>query len=249
MPQRSYTPTTWENEAPNGDPKYSITETGGAVIATAATIEMINDVTPGTPVNAANMNHVEQGVVNAQQTANEAIAAAAAAQESASSAVQKSLIATIGDLLVGAGAGSVERLPVGSSGQVLTVDGSNKPAWVTRNAITKRKGGSPTIWATAGDVSYDGGASKMQTGVQAYTVTTAAPTVGITVIFPEAFAYAPVVFATPLLTGDADTLKILFHMVSVAPNYVNFTFRTTDVSNIPVGRVFTIHWLAIGPTA
>lgn len=83
MPKRYYTPTGWENEVPNGDPVFSIIDTGDVVIAAAATIEMVNEVVAGTPVNATNMNHIETGIENAQDTANEAIDAADAAQGSA----------------------------------------------------------------------------------------------------------------------------------------------------------------------
>jgi hypothetical protein len=61
-----YTPTNWENEIPSTTPiKYKITLTDGTVIAADATIEIVTPVTPGTPFNSANMNHIEQGVKDA----------------------------------------------------------------------------------------------------------------------------------------------------------------------------------------
>jgi len=58
-----YVPTEWTNEAPSASPlKYEIVDDVNGEIAGSATITLQTPVTPGTPVNAANMNHIEQGI-------------------------------------------------------------------------------------------------------------------------------------------------------------------------------------------
>ena len=61
-----YVPTNWEDEVPATTPvKYKISQASDGDIATDATIEVVTDVTPGTPVNATNLNHIEEGIDDA----------------------------------------------------------------------------------------------------------------------------------------------------------------------------------------
>lgn len=63
----AYSPTTWSDEVPNTSPlRYKITLNGGTVLAADATIELITPVTAGTPVNATNLNKLEQGIAKAR---------------------------------------------------------------------------------------------------------------------------------------------------------------------------------------
>lgn len=75
----NYVKRVWENEVPNGAPRYRITMPDGSIIE-GASIELLNEVSPGTPVNAQNLNHIEDGIYNAQETANTASASAILAQ-------------------------------------------------------------------------------------------------------------------------------------------------------------------------
>jgi hypothetical protein len=60
-----YTPTEWEDEVPGEDPvTYDI-----AGLTAGKTIVPHVAVTPGTPVNATNMNHIEAGIEDAQAMA------------------------------------------------------------------------------------------------------------------------------------------------------------------------------------
>jgi hypothetical protein len=80
----AYIPVVWTNEVPNGLPlRYKITDFDGTVLAEGAMIELLNAVVPGTPVNAANLNHLEQGVKTAQDTADSGVSKANAAQGAA----------------------------------------------------------------------------------------------------------------------------------------------------------------------
>lgn len=97
----SYTPTTWTDEVPGSTPiKYVITDDSLGSIAASATITLATSVTSGTPINAANLNNLESGVVNAQADANQALTDAAAAQAAANAAIAKSLLTTVGDIIV-----------------------------------------------------------------------------------------------------------------------------------------------------
>jgi hypothetical protein len=83
----TYIKTDWKDEIPNGlPPRYKITDSDNTVIAAGAVIELLNEVVPGTPLNATNLNHLEQGVKDAQDTADGAVSKAGAAQGSANMA-------------------------------------------------------------------------------------------------------------------------------------------------------------------
>jgi len=74
----SYVPVTWADEIPTTSPiKYKISQASNGDIAANATIEIVTSVTPGTPVNAANLNHLELGVEAATVLAEAASAAVA----------------------------------------------------------------------------------------------------------------------------------------------------------------------------
>lgn len=79
-----YIPTLWENEVPGGNPlRFKLTNLDGSVLSEGAMIELVTPVTPGTPVNATNLNKIEQGIKTAQDTANQGVSAASAAQGTA----------------------------------------------------------------------------------------------------------------------------------------------------------------------
>lgn len=62
----AYTPTIWEDEVPNTSPvKYSITGDSEGEISASAEIAVVSSITAGTPVNAENMNHIEEGISDA----------------------------------------------------------------------------------------------------------------------------------------------------------------------------------------
>lgn len=72
-----YTPTTWTDETPATTPiKYKITDDTAGVLADSAKIEVVTSVTAGTPLDATRLNKLEQGVVDATDTADTALAEA-----------------------------------------------------------------------------------------------------------------------------------------------------------------------------
>lgn len=74
----AYTQTNWQNEAPSGPLRFSIHGDVEGVISDSAEIVLVTPTTPGTPMNAANLNHMEQGIADAHTLA-------AAAQSTANS--------------------------------------------------------------------------------------------------------------------------------------------------------------------
>lgn len=61
----AYIKTVWVDETPDTTPvKYKITDDTAGVVAGSATIELVTPVTPGTPINAQRLNHLETGVFN-----------------------------------------------------------------------------------------------------------------------------------------------------------------------------------------
>jgi hypothetical protein len=82
-----YTPQAWQDEIPQTTPlRFKITLANGTVLAADATIELVTPVTPGTPINAARLTHMEEGIDTAQDTANDALDAANSAQTAATAA-------------------------------------------------------------------------------------------------------------------------------------------------------------------
>ncbi len=80
----TYTPTVWVDSVPEETPiKYNIRDEDGVLVNENVSVETATLITPGTPVNAVNMNKLEQGVQSAQDTANDALDAAENAQTTA----------------------------------------------------------------------------------------------------------------------------------------------------------------------
>lgn len=85
----SYDPTVWEDETPTSTPvKFRIRNSGGSIVEDNATIEVVTPVDAGTPLNATNLNKLENGVKNAHDLVALAQAAADAAQDDADQGVK-----------------------------------------------------------------------------------------------------------------------------------------------------------------
>lgn len=58
-----YVKTVWTDETPASTPvKYKITDDTGGITNASAKIELVTSVTPGTPLNATNLNKMEDGI-------------------------------------------------------------------------------------------------------------------------------------------------------------------------------------------
>lgn len=113
----TYSPTTWSDEVPNTSPvKYTIRNSSGVIIYDDVRIDIKTTVTAGTPVNAANLNKIEQGIVTLEN-----------------GTIPKAFQAK-GDLFIGSGNGTGQRLTVsGGSPPVLSNDDNlftNRVGWV-----------------------------------------------------------------------------------------------------------------------
>lgn len=63
----AYTPTEWVDEVPQSTPLlYTIKTAGGDIIQDDVVIELKTPVTPGTPISAARLNNIEQGIATVE---------------------------------------------------------------------------------------------------------------------------------------------------------------------------------------
>ena len=100
-------------------------------------------------------------------------------------------------------------------------------------ALTRRQGGSDTIWSTAGTASKTPTTVRMQAGVVSATSGAA------TVTFPVAFAYAPIVILSCITTGVDPLIATIY---SVSTTELSLHARKSDQSGVTTD----VHWLAIG---
>lgn len=116
-----YTKTTWTDEIPASTPvKYVVTDDVLGEVAGSATIALVTSVTPGTALNATNMNKIETGIETAQ----------AAAESIAAAAILKSIVTTAGDLIYATGSAVLTRLAKGTAHQALYMNsGATAPVW------------------------------------------------------------------------------------------------------------------------
>lgn len=118
-----YTKTEWQDETPTSTPiKYKISQTTDGDVAPNAEIAIVTPVTAGTPVNATNLNHMEVGIENAQIAAD-------AAQVTATAAIPKSLVTTIGDLIYATASATLARLAKPAVTAVLQMAAGGTPSW------------------------------------------------------------------------------------------------------------------------
>lgn len=111
----AYTRTTWADEVPAASPvKYSITDDIGGIIASSAVIELVTSVTPGTPVAAAALNNIEEGILTLESDL--------ATQTARIDNAPPYALDAKGDIYVATGDGVGTRLAVGANGMTLQAD-------------------------------------------------------------------------------------------------------------------------------
>lgn len=101
--------------------------------------------------------------------------------------------------------------------------------------VTKRQGGSATVWATAGTTTYTPTTQAIQVG----SVAAIANGGNAAVTFPTAFTYAPIVLVTghdATVNGNSCTTNV------VSVSTTGFTVYVTN----PAGGTFAVYWMAIG---
>lgn len=103
----TYSKTIWTNEVPATTPvKYAIIGDVEGEISASATIAPVTSITPGTALNAANLNHIEDGVAAVE------------------AATIPAILAAKGDLVSASAAATASVLSVGTNGQILIADSS-----------------------------------------------------------------------------------------------------------------------------
>lgn len=115
-----YTKTTWTDEIPASSPvKYEIVDDVLGEVAGSATIAPVTSITPGTALNATNLNKIETGIETAQAAAE--------------AAIPKSTVTTSGDIIVATGSATVTRLAKGTAHQSLHMNSdASALAWRSR---------------------------------------------------------------------------------------------------------------------
>jgi len=105
-----------------------------------------------------------------------------------------------------------------------------------KGKVHYRQGGSSTVWGTGGTSNYDTSDEKVI--IQCGTSLGSAAS-DVTVTFPTAFTYAPVLVATIVSAGGFNTF-----VVTNSVTTSSFVFRCLDTTN--TRRAETISWTAIG---
>jgi len=108
-------------------------------------------------------------------------------------------------------------------------------------ALTRRQGGSATLWNTEGTTTYTPTTVRMQCGCIEW-IGSAADTGDVSVTFPVAFGQPPLVF----LSQTAD-LTVIAH-VDEMPGAADFDISWFDTASATYTSV-KIMWLAIGEEA
>ena len=103
----------------------------------------------------------------------------------------------------------------------------------------RRQGGSATIWSTQGATTYTPGAVRMQGGVIRWSGSST-DSGSMSVTFPTAFSYAPLVIASAQNT----TLSVTVVVSSIATTGFTAYWRDTEAAN---HTTVDAGWLAIGP--
>jgi hypothetical protein len=111
----AYSRTTWENSTPAASPvKYVITGDSEGEISASATITPATSITPGTPVNAANLNNIEDGILTLESDLADVVADVALGVPD--------ILTAKGDLAVATAADAASPLAVGAVGTYLIPD-------------------------------------------------------------------------------------------------------------------------------
>lgn len=159
------------------------------------------------------------------------------------SSIQKSLVTTTGDTIYATGASTPARLPIGSTGQVLTVAGG-VPTWVTPasgvTTWTVRYGLTSTMYAGAynGTNLYVivGGSGTLLTSPDGITWTARTSGFGTTGIYTVAYGNGLWVAA-----GDTGLL-------STSTDGITWTLRTSNMGTNQINHVIYANstWIAVG---
>ncbi|MBI5954382.1 MAG: hypothetical protein HY865_22220 [Chloroflexi bacterium] len=247
-----YEKTNWVDEVPASTPvEYTIDGDGGTI--TNATIEVETPITPGTPVNASNLNHMEDGIETAQETAENAGAAAASAQATANAAIPKSIATAVGDILYATASAVWAKLAKPSVNSVLRMTPAGSPSWKAesdfiQSLIYRRQGGDADDWNVGGTTSFTPAAPLIQVGktsnFQPVTSDGSYYYYHLTVTFPQAFNKVPLILLTPtpyFVELHYHATHVVLYSISVSSFHF---YLFTDFAGSAIN--WYMHWMAIG---
>lgn len=113
---------------------------------------------------------------------------------------------------------------------------------IAQSVITKRQGGSSTIWNTSGTTDYTPAPATAKIQIGAKDITTGIDGTGsVTITFPQAFTYSPLVLVTLQKIGLADNANY-----SIWVKTINNTSTAIQMFGIPSSVTYQINWMAIG---
>jgi hypothetical protein len=124
----------------------------------------------------------------------------------------------------------------------VTAIGANKVLVSMLNGIAlNRQGGSATEWDTAGTSNYTPTTNKIQVGTITATWGSNTPMVAVSVTFPVAFTYKPIILLSIDTNSGTETFSYWLYSTSASA----FTVRCYHAGVDPTSTI--IRWLAIGP--
>jgi len=111
--------------------------------------------------------------------------------------------------------------------------------------LYRRKGGHSDDWDVYGGTTYTPGAVRMQCGVFPLTIATPGTSDAVTISFPVAFSYPPIVFITLQRSFNSPLWHI--HVIDGNTTTSQFDVYADRETNPGVDQTAYIAWLAIGP--
>jgi hypothetical protein len=240
----AYTKTTWANELPSEPIRYDILEDDNTPLYEDVQINLASSVVAGTPVNAANLNKIEDGIEAAHTdlAAHEAAAAPHTGHAlTANGVTNGNSHDHVGGDGAPIGAGGLADGAVNTTAKLANniVDDTKVGARVTQ--LYRRQGGNASNWATPGTTSYTPARVREQVGAVQWTGTAAFQgTVDIT--FPVAFSGTPIVQVQAFFSGSTEYFVV--HPGDITGSGFRIYWRTfTGLTRTAV----ELSWRAIGP--
>jgi hypothetical protein len=136
--------------------------------------------------------------------------------------------------------GAINAADVDISG-VMSADGLGGTAF-------KRQGGSSTTWRSPGTTGYTPSDMQIQFGTEDVTVA-ANNEAEVTITFPDAFLYTPIVLASVLCDSGIPYAEATTWLREDSGDFLNQTIRIRVFNHYNIQRTLTVQWVAFGPRA
>ena len=157
-----------------------------------------------------------------------------------------------GDLFVGTAADKGVRMAAGFGGQILETEYAATPALSWGGRVEGLQIGTTSDrWYQPGGFNVDRGnglAGHFQAGCQEIVIGSGALSGSVTITYPVAFSYAPLIFTQPgsvYSVGSAVTM-LAWPVNGTSPTQAVLQMIRTGTAGTIIGTV-TVGWLAVGP--